>query len=123
MTGSRNGEGTVATTKREIVRRVSLKTRQKQHMARKVVQAFLDELLSELGQGHRLEFREFGVFDLLRKKARLARNPRTGAVVQVPAKLVVQFKAGRLMKAKVRELEKRLGVSAPAESPATPKAS
>ena len=111
----------MATTKREIVRRVSLKTHQKQHVARKVVQAFLDELLSELGQGHRLEFREFGVFDLLRKKPRLARNPRTGALVHVPAKLVVQFKAGRLMKVKVRELEKRLGVSAPAESSASPK--
>jgi integration host factor subunit beta len=121
MTGLCQREGDVATTKREIVRRVSLRTHQKQHVARKVVQAFLDELLSELGQGHRLEFREFGVFDLLRKKPRLARNPRTGAVVHVPAKLVVQFKAGRLMKAKVRELEKRLGVSAPAESPASPK--
>jgi nucleoid DNA-binding protein len=80
-----------------------VKTGQKQHVARQIVQNFLDEMIAELGRGHRLEFREFGIFDVVFKKPRTARNPRTGELVQVPAKAVVHFKPGRLMKAKVRE--------------------
>lgn len=110
----------MATTKRELVRRVSVKTGQKQHVARQIVQNFLDEMIAELGRGHRLEFREFGIFDVVFKKPRTARNPRTGALVQVPAKAVVHFKPGRLMKAKVREaIAHRQAGEAPPANPTT----
>lgn len=99
------GEGAVATTKRELVRRVAVKTRQKQNLAKKIIQTFLDEVVDELARGNRLEFREFGVFDVVHKRERLARNPRTGDTVKVPAKTVVHFKVGRLMKDKVQRLE------------------
>lgn len=107
----------MATTKRELARRISARTGVTQETAREVVQAFLDEMLSELGEGHRLEFRDFGIFDVQEKRARLARNPRTGERVRVPAKRVVQFKPGRLMK---QQLERpRAKATAESPSPAT----
>lgn len=107
----------MATTKRELVRRVALKTSQKQNIAKDIIQTFLDEVVEELARGNRLEFREFGVFDILHKKARTARNPRTGQTVSVPAKTVVHFKVGRLMKEKVRRIEAEKGKAAPSHAP------
>ena len=60
-----------------------------------------EAIIEELALGNRLEFREFGVFDIVHKKPRIARNPRTGETVHVPAKRMVHFKVGRLMKKRV----------------------
>jgi integration host factor subunit beta len=98
----------MATTKRELVRRVAETTGQKQNIAKEIIQHFLDEIVDELARGHRLEFREFGIFDTIQKRARTARNPRTGQTVSVPAKTVVYFKVGRLMKARVKELQAKI---------------
>jgi nucleoid DNA-binding protein len=48
-----------------------------------------------------LEFREFGVFEIKERAARKAQNPRTLEKVDVPAKRVVKFKVGRMMKERV----------------------
>src|SRR5476651_761882 len=98
----------MATTKRELVKRVAENTGQKQNVAKEIIQRFLDEIVDELAHGHRLEFREFGIFDTIQKRERLARNPRTGQTVTVPAKTVVYFKVGRLMKVRVRELQAKI---------------
>lgn len=63
-----------------------------------IVQEFLDVMIDELGQGHRLEFRDFGVFEVKKRAARLAQNPKTLEPVPVPPKRTVKFKVGRLMK-------------------------
>ena len=97
----------MATTKRELIARVALKTEQKQRIAKNIIQTFMDEMIEELAQGNRLEFREFGVFDTFHKEPRIARNPHTGDMVKVPAKAVVRFKVGRLMKQRVRLAVKR----------------
>jgi nucleoid DNA-binding protein len=68
---------------------------------KKVVQQFLDEIINELGQGNRLEFRDFGVFETKVRKARKAQNPKTLEPVEVPEKRTVKFKVGRLMKQKL----------------------
>jgi integration host factor subunit beta len=65
------------------------------------VQQFLDEVITELGRGNRLEFRDFGVFETKIRKARRAQNPKTLAPVDVPEKRTVKFKVGRLMKQKL----------------------
>jgi len=91
----------MATTKRELVKRIAKLTNNKQDVTKQIIQAFLDQIIEELAAGNRLEFREFGVFDVVRKKPRTARNPRTGEPVQVPAKRMVHFKVGRLMKERV----------------------
>jgi integration host factor subunit beta len=53
----------------------------------------------------RTELRSFGVFQVKRRKARQARNPRTGEKVMVPERLVVTFKPGREMEQQVGQLE------------------
>ena len=52
----------------------------------------------DLAKGNRLEFRDFGVFEVRETAPRIAQNPKTLEPVEVPAKQVVKFKAGRLMK-------------------------
>lgn len=89
-------------TKKELVNRIAAKTKQTKIVTKEVIQMFLDEIVSELGQGNRLEFREFGVFEIKTRAARKARNPRTGVRVDVPSKAVVHFKAGRAMKEMVQ---------------------
>lgn len=89
-------------TKRELVQRIAEKTGVQQISAKEVIQSFLDEIINELAQGNRLEFRDFGVFEPKNKAQRVARNPRTGAKVSVPEKTTVKFKVGRLMKKKIQ---------------------
>ena len=91
-------------TKKELVSRIADrtgKTNQTKVVAKDIIQMFLDEIIEELGRGNRLEFREFGVFEIKERAARKAQNPRTLEKVHVPAKKVVKFKVGRLMKERV----------------------
>lgn len=88
-------------TKKELVNRIADKTGQSKVITKEVIQLFLDSIIAELGKGNRLEFREFGVFEIKRRAPRKAQNPRTLEKVDVPAKKVVKFKVGRLMKEKV----------------------
>ncbi|HJM58663.1 MAG TPA: HU family DNA-binding protein [Planctomycetota bacterium] len=70
-------------------------------LVKEVLETFLEEVVGELALGHRLEFREFGVFEVRQRLARKAQNPRTLEAVDVPAKRVVKFKPGRSMRALV----------------------
>ncbi|GAB4147558.1 MAG: HU family DNA-binding protein [Planctomycetota bacterium] len=88
-------------TKKELVNRIAEQTKQTKVVAKDVIQAFLDAIIEELAQGNRLEFREFGVFESRERAARRAQNPRTLKKVDVPAKRIVKFKVGRLMRARV----------------------
>jgi len=88
-------------TKKELVGRIADRTGQTKVVTKDIIQMFLDEIISELGRGNRLEFREFGVFEIKERAARKAQNPRTLEKVDVPAKKVVKFKVGRLMKERV----------------------
>ena len=94
-------DGIHTTTKKELVSRIADLTGQTKVVVKQVLQAFLDEIVEELSQGNRLEFREFGVFEVKERRARRAQNPRTLEKVDVPAKRIVKFKVGREMRAKV----------------------
>ena len=85
-------------TKKDLVDRIAEKSGCKRVVVKKIVQAFLDEIITELGEGNRLEFRDFGVFELRSRAARVAQNPKTMEKVFVPSKRTVKFKIGRLMK-------------------------
>src|SRR5215510_13828813 len=91
-------------TKKELIDRISDATVGRRIQVKRIVQQFLDEIVSELGKGNRLEFRDFGVFETKLRKARKAQNPKTLEPVEVPEKRTVKFKVGRLMKAKLSEL-------------------
>jgi integration host factor subunit beta len=90
-------------TKRELCERIAKKTGYAQVVTKEVIQQFLDEIVTELGRGNRMEFRNFGVFDTRLQSPRKARNPRTNQVVKVPAKAVVSFKVGKEMLDKAQE--------------------
>src|SRR5213078_3695341 len=91
-------------TKKELIDRIADGTGHRRVQVKKVVQQFLDEIVSELGKGNRLEFRDFGVFETKLRKARKAQNPKTLEPVAVPEKRTVKFKVGRLMKQKLGEM-------------------
>jgi integration host factor subunit beta len=88
-------------TKKELIDRISEKTGAKRVIVKRIVQLFLDEIIDELGQGNRLEFRDFGVFESKVRAARIAQNPKTLERVEVPQKRTVKFKVGRVMKMKL----------------------
>ena len=70
-----------------------------------IVQGVFDGIVATLAGQGRIELRNFGVFEVKRRKPRKARNPRTGKAVEVPAKRVVAFKPGREMEQRVRGLK------------------
>jgi integration host factor subunit beta len=115
--------GIHTTTKKELVGRIADQTGQTKVVVKQVLQAFLDEIVEELSQGNRLEFREFGVFEVKERRARRAQNPRTLEKVEVPAKRIVKFKVGREMRAKVCDeprAVKRTASAKPAAKEARP---
>ena len=85
-------------TKKELISRIAERTQAKRILVKHIVQAFLDEIVTELRKNNRLEFRDFGVFETRTRGARIAQNPRTLKRVDVPAKRTVKFKMGRLMR-------------------------
>jgi integration host factor subunit beta len=91
----RKSRAMLTTTKRDIVDAIAGRTLIRRSDVQTVVQGFLDQIVSELRQGQRLEFRDFGVYELKHRPARLAQNPRTMEKVVVPAHSVVKFKPGR----------------------------
>ncbi|GJM22215.1 MAG: hypothetical protein DHS20C15_21300 [Planctomycetota bacterium] len=100
--GSEPGPRSARTvTKKDLVNRIAERTGETKVVTKTVVQMFLDEIIQELGQGNRLEFRDFGVFEVRERQARRAQNPRTLEKVDVPPKKVVKFKVGRVMRERV----------------------
>ncbi len=85
-------------TKKDLIDRIAAETDQKRVVVKKTVQCFLNRVIDELSRGNRLEFRDFGVFEIRHRAERMAQNPKTLERVPVPAKKTVKFKVGRLMK-------------------------
>jgi integration host factor subunit beta len=85
-------------TKKDLVNRIAERTGETKVVTKSIIQMFLDEIIRELSSGNRLEFRDFGVFEVKGRRARRAQNPRTLEKVSVPPKKVVKFKVGRVMR-------------------------
>jgi integration host factor subunit beta len=92
-------------TKKEIVKQISEKLGLTQLKTKEIVQKTFDSIIETLLEEHRIELRNFGVFEVKRRKARKARNPRTGERVDVEPKNVVTFKPGKEMEERVRQLK------------------
>lgn len=103
-------------TKKELIDRIADRTGNKRVVVKRIIQNFLDEIMEELGQGNRLEFRDFGVFESKVRAARIAQNPKTLERVQVPEKRTVKFKVGRIMKLKLSGEEDESGVTSTSAS-------
>jgi nucleoid DNA-binding protein len=92
-------------TKKEIVKQISDRIGLTQLKTKEIVQQTFDAIVDTLITERRIELRNFGVFEVKERKARKARNPRTGEKVDVPPKFVVTFKPGKEMEERVRQLE------------------
>ena len=104
-------------TKKEIVKTISEEIGLTQLKTKEIVQKTFDAIVETLVTERRIELRNFGVFEVKERAARKARNPRTGARVDVPAKFVVTFKPGKEMEERVKHLDQP---SAPeTEAPST----
>ena len=90
-------------TKKEIVREVSATYGIDQGLAKQIVQYVLDSIIKSLESEGRIELRNFGVFEVKRRAARVARNPRTNEPLRVPAKNVISFQPGKKL-ARLAEL-------------------
>lgn len=67
------------------------------------VRGILEFMADSLAQGKRIEIRGFGSFDLVSRKARIGRNPKTGEPVEIPQKYKVNFKPGKELKDRVQQ--------------------
>ena len=92
-------------TKKEIVKAISEELGLTQLKTKEIVQKTFDAIVETLVTDRRIELRNFGVFEVKKRAARKARNPRTGGQVEVPAKFVVTFKPGKEMEERVLQLE------------------
>ena len=91
-------------TKKEIVKTISEEIGLTQLKTKEIVQKTFDAIVETLVTEGRIELRNFGVFEVKKRAARRARNPRTGDRVSVPEKWVVTFKPGKEMEKRVREM-------------------
>jgi len=98
-------------TKKDIVRTIAEQIELPQLRTKELVQKTFDALIDALVREGRVELRNFGVFQIKKREARMARNPRTGERVPVQAKSVVTFKPGKEMEARVRQLDQEANSS------------
>lgn len=107
-------------TKKEIVKAISdelgLTQQQTKLIVQRTFESIIDTLVSD--PKHRIELRNFGVFEVKKRAARKARNPKSNNPVFVPEKYVVTFKPGKEMEERVSRLIEE--EDQPSETPAAP---
>ena len=92
-------------TKRDLVIRISEETGLIQQQVLDIVQKTLDYIAEAVSQGRKVELRNFGVFEVKVRKARVGRNPNNpGTDVPIPQRTVVKFKPGKEMRETVLKL-------------------
>lgn len=104
-------------TKHQIVAEVSTRTGLPQQRVMDVVQQTFDCMSDLLSQGNRIEIRNFGVFDVKVKRARMGRVLATMQPIEIPARAVVRFKPGKEMRQLVADKATAV-LSAPPPPPA-----
>jgi integration host factor subunit beta len=110
--------GDSVVTKKDIVKAISEQIGMTQLKTKEIVQQTFDAIIDTLVREHRIELRNFGVFEVKKRAARKARNPRTGERVDVAEKYVVTFKPGKEMEERVRLLEQQEAEKRAAEAAA-----
>jgi nucleoid DNA-binding protein len=92
-------------TKRDLVVRISNETGLVQQHVFDVIQRTLDHITDHLAKGENIELRNFGIFEVRLTKPRVGRNPNVpGSEFKIPARAVVKFKSGKIMRQKVLKL-------------------
>ena len=99
----------VTITKKKLIGEISRRRGLHPNEVRLVVQSFLDCMTEYLSDGDRLEFRDFGVFEVVKRKQKIGRNPKNASVpIVIPERRAVKFTPGKKMKSliEVEEEEK-----------------
>ncbi|HZR18517.1 MAG TPA: HU family DNA-binding protein [Verrucomicrobiae bacterium] len=103
-------------TKRDLVIRISEETGLIQQQVLTVVQKTLDYIAEALAKGEKVELRNFGVFEVKVRKARIGRNPNAPATdVPIPERSVVKFKPGKEMRGEVIKIPPRSSPAQPSQ--------
>lgn len=93
-------------TKRDIIVQIYEKNNFPQKQVRDTVIETLDIIADALAHGRNVELRNFGVFEVQKRKARVGRNPNQPQTdVKIPERAVVKFKAGKELKEKLKEID------------------
>ena len=83
-------------TKKKLIQVISQELGLHPNDVRNVIQSFLDRMTDYLSNGDQLEFRDFGVFEIVTRKQKIGRNPKNAAVpIVIPARAAVKFTSGR----------------------------
>lgn len=86
-------------TKKKLINSIAHDKQIHPNDVRNVIQAFLDRMTEALAEGERLEFRDFGVFEVVERKQKIGRNPKNAAVpIVIPARSAVKFTPGKKMR-------------------------
>ena len=88
-------------TKRNLIRRIADELNLTAQETQPIVQKTLDAIINVLATEGRVELRNFGVFEVKKRMARQARNPKTGEKIMVGESVTVKFKPGRIVKERV----------------------
>lgn len=90
-------------TKADIVARIAENTGMTKADTAEVLDALLESISTALGRGEKIEMRGFGIFKVEKRKARIARNPKTGTEIRIPPRVVPVFKPSDRLKARVQK--------------------
>ncbi|MDN3507753.1 MAG: HU family DNA-binding protein [Simkaniaceae bacterium] len=91
-------------TKKKLVQQIASKRGMHPNDVKNVVQSFLDEMIDILSEGNRLEFRDFGVFEVVMRKKKIGRNPKNASIpIVIPARPAVKFSSGKKMRSLIEQ--------------------
>ena len=89
-------------TKEELINKIAKEAKVTKVQANKAAIAFFDGVTSSLKRGRKVSFVGFGTFSVAKRKARMGRNPQTGAPIRIAASKVPKFKAGKQLRDAVK---------------------
>ena len=95
--------------KSELIAALAEKSALSKKDSEKVLNAFVESVSESLAKGEKIQLIGFGTFDVKKRPARTARNPRTGAEIKIAASKAPAFKAGKALKDKVNTPAKKKG--------------
>ena len=89
-------------TKHELIEKISAAAGISKVAAGEALGAALEGITSALKRGHKISLVGFGTFSVMKRKARIGRNPQTGDVIKIPAGRVPKFSPGKALKGAVK---------------------
>jgi DNA-binding protein HU-beta len=90
-------------TKEEMVARIAAEAKISKRQANDALASFFNNVTTNLKKGKKVSFVGFGTFSISKRKARVGRNPQTGAKINIPASKVPHFRAGKSLRDAVKK--------------------